>query len=102
MPGKRVKWRYRRSSKESRARLDTYAMPKKLWKVHVPLNLRYPGTKSFEVAAIDEIVEERLDPATTDSPAEVRVYRLHKEHNDFQSFIVSRSELDANTKPVSE
>jgi hypothetical protein len=84
------------------ARLESHAMPKKLWKVHVPLNLRYPGTKSFEVAAIDEIVEERLEPTTTNSPADVRVYRLHKEHNDFQSFIVSRSELDANTKPVSE
>ncbi len=73
-------------------------MPKKLWKVHVPLKLRYPGTKTFEVAAIDEIVEERTEPA--DSPADVRVYRLHKDYNDFQSFIVSRSELDANARPV--
>ena len=73
-------------------------MPKKLWKVHVPLKLRYPGTKTFELAALDEIVEERLDP--TDSPTDVRVYRLQKEHNDFQSFIVSRAELDANARPV--
>jgi len=32
----------------------------------------------------------------------VRVYRLHKEHNDFQSFIALRSELDASAKAVSE
>jgi hypothetical protein len=76
-------------------------MPTKLWKVHVPLKLRYPGTKTFEVAAIGDIVEERGEPGTTDSPADVRVYRLHKEHNDFQSFIVSRADLDANARPVS-
>ncbi len=75
-------------------------MPKKLWKVHVPLKLRYPGTKTFELAALDEIVEERMEP--TDSPGDVRVYRLQKGCNDFQSFIVSRSELDANTKLVDE
>ena len=75
-------------------------MPKKLWKVHVPLKLRYPGTKTFELAAVDEIVEERMEPA--DSSADVRIYRLHKEHNDFQSFIVSRSELDASARPVDE
>jgi len=75
-------------------------MPKKLWKVHVPLKLRYPGTKTFELAAADEIVEERLEPA--DNPSDVRVYRLHKEYNDFQSFIVSRADLEANTKPVDE
>jgi hypothetical protein len=77
-------------------------MPKKLWKVHVPLKLRYPGTKTFEIAAIDDIVEERAEPGTTDSFANVRVYRLHKEHNDFQSFMVSRAELDSNARPVPE
>ena len=66
----------------------------------MPLKLRYPGTKTFALAALDEIVEERLELA--DSPADVRVYRLHKECNDFQSFIVSRSELDASAKPVDE
>ena len=88
--------------KSNAARLETYRNAEKLWKVHVPLKLRYPGTKIFQVAAIDEIVEERVEPGTTESPADVRVYRLHKEHNDFQSFIVSRSELDANTRLVSE
>ena len=77
-------------------------MPKKLWKVHVPLKLRYPGTKTFQVAAIDEIVEERAEAGTTDSPADVRVYRLHKEYNNFQSFIVSRAELDASARLASE
>ena len=71
-------------------------MTKKLWKVHVPLKLRYPGTKTFEVAAIGEIVEERAEAGTSDSSDDVRVYRLHKEFNDFQSFMVSRSELDSN------
>ena len=66
----------------------------------MPLKLRYPGTGIFEVAATDEIVEERTEP--TDSPDDVRVYRLHKDHNDFHSFIVSRSELHANAKPVDE
>ena len=75
-------------------------MPKKLWKVHVPLKLRYPGTKTFALAALNEIVEERMEMA--DSPTDVRVYRLHKECNDFQSYIVSRSELDASAKPVDE
>jgi hypothetical protein len=77
-------------------------MPKKLWKVHVPLKIRYPGTRASEMAAVDEILEERAEPGTTDSAAEVRVYRLHKEHNDFQSFIALRSELDASAKAVSE
>jgi hypothetical protein len=75
-------------------------MTKKLFRVTVPLKLRYPGTKTFELAAVNEIVEERVEPA--DNPADVRVYRLHKEYNDFQSFIVSRSDLDANTTPVVE
>jgi hypothetical protein len=79
---------------------NSATMPKKLWKVHVSLTLRYPGTKTCEVAGVDEIVEECAEPA--DSPADVRVYRLHKGYNDFQSFIVSRSELDANAKPVDE
>jgi hypothetical protein len=77
-------------------------MQKKLWKVHVPLKLRYPGTKTFQVAEIDEIVEERAEAGTTDSPADVRVYRLHKEYNNFQSFIVSRSELDSNARLTAE
>jgi len=77
-------------------------MPRKFWKVHVPLKLRYPGTKTFQVAELDEIVEERLEQGPNESPAEVRVYRMHKEHNNFQSFIVSRTELDASAKPVSE
>jgi hypothetical protein len=77
-------------------------MPKKLWKVHVPLKMRYPGTRASELAAIDEILEERAEPGTTDDSADVRVYRLHKEHNDFQSFIVLRSELDASAKTVPE
>jgi hypothetical protein len=75
-------------------------MPKKLWKVTVELKLRYPGTKIFQLATADEIVEERVEPGTSDSAAEVRVYRVHKEYNDFQSFIVSRSELDANAVVV--
>jgi hypothetical protein len=75
-------------------------MTKKLWKVHVPLKLRYPGTKAFATAALDEIVEERMD--VSDNPTEVRVYRLHREHNDFQSFIVSRSELDASARLIDE
>jgi hypothetical protein len=54
------------------------------------------------MAAVDEILEERAEPGTADSAAEVRVYRLHKEHNDFQSFIALRSELDASAKAVSE
>lgn len=75
-------------------------MPKKLWKIHVPLKLRYPGTKAFATAALDEIVEERTE--STDSPAEVRVYRVNKGHNDFQSFIVSRSDLDASARLIDE
>lgn len=78
-------------------------MTKKLWKVHVPLKLRYPGTKTFETAAINEIVEERVEAGTPDAPeSEVRVYRRHKEFNDFHSFIVLRSELDASANPVTE
>jgi len=77
-------------------------MMKKLWKVHMQLKLRYPGTKAFQVAAIDEIVEERREPGTTDISDDVRVYRLHQEHNDFQSFIVSRSDLEASAILVSE
>jgi hypothetical protein len=76
-------------------------MPKKLWKVHLPLKLRYPGTKTFEVAAIGDIVEERAEAVGRDGSDDVRVYRLHKEHNDFQSFMVSRSELDSNAKACS-
>jgi hypothetical protein len=76
-------------------------MPKKLWKVHVPLKLRYPGTKTFEVAAIGDIVEERAEPGTSESSDDVRVYRLHKEHNDFHSFMVSRAELDSSAKSCS-
>ena len=79
-------------------------MTKQFWKIHAPLKLRYPGTKTFETAGIDEIVEERVEPGTVDSSAanDVRVYRRHKEFNDFHSFIVSRSELDASAKLVSE
>jgi hypothetical protein len=77
-------------------------MPRKLWKVHAPLKIRYPGTGASEVAAVDEILEERAGPGTSDTGTEVRVYRLHKEHNDFQSFIVLRAELDASAKAVSE
>jgi hypothetical protein len=77
------------------------AMQKKLWKIHVPLKLRYPGTKTFEVAAIGDIVEERAETGTSDGSADVRVYRLHKDHNDFQSFMVSRSELDSSAKTFS-
>ena len=79
-------------------------MTKKLWKVHVPLKLRYPGTKTFETAAINEIVEERVEAGTaSETPdAEVRVYRRHKEFNDFHSFIVLRSELDASANAVTE
>jgi len=76
-------------------------MPKKLWKVHVPLKLRYPGTKTFEIAAIGEVVEERGEPEINSSADDVRVYRQHKDFNDFQSFMVSRSELDANAKTLS-
>jgi len=81
--------------------LTLIVMPKKLWKVHVPLKLRYPGTKTFEVADIGDIVEERAEAGTSDGSADVRVYRLHKEHNDFQSFMVSRSELDSSAKTCS-
>ncbi len=78
-------------------------MTKKYWKVHVPLRLRYPGTKTFEVAAIDEIVEERVEATAADNAdSEVRVYRRHKEFNDFHSFIVTRSDLDSSANPVSE
>ena len=77
-------------------------MPNKLWKVHEPLKLRYPGTKTFQVAELNEIVEERPESNAADNPDDVRVYRLHKEHNDFQSFIVSRSDLDASAKLVTE
>jgi hypothetical protein len=77
------------------------AMPKKLWKVHMPLKLRYPGTKTFEMAAIDDIIEERAEPGTSDGSGDVRVYRIHKEYNDFQSFMVSRAELDTNAKTCS-
>ena len=77
-------------------------MLKKLWKVHMQLKLRYPGTKIFQFAAVDDIVEERGEAETTDISADVRVYRLHQEHNDFQSFIVSRSDLDASAKRISE
>jgi hypothetical protein len=76
-------------------------MPKKLWKIHLPLKLRYPGTKTFEVAAIGDVVEERAEPGMADESGDVRVYRLHKEYNDFQSFMVSRSELDSNAKTFS-
>ena len=87
-------------SNARRSRFEPALMPKKLWKIHLPLKLRYPGTGIFEMAAADEIVEERTEP--TDSPDDVRVYRLHKDHNDFHSFIVSRSELSANAKVVNE
>ncbi len=78
-------------------------MTKKFWKVHAPLKLRYPGTQTFETAGVDEIVEERVETGISATPeAEVRVYRRHKEFNDFHSFIVSRTELDASAKPVGE
>jgi hypothetical protein len=77
-------------------------MPNKLWKIHEPLKLRYPGTKIFQVAVQDEIVEERPGTSALDSSDDVRVYRLDKGQNDFQSFIVSRSDLDARAKLVSE
>jgi hypothetical protein len=76
-------------------------MPKKLWRVHVPLKLRYPGTKTFEVAEVGEVVEERGEPELSASSDDVRVYRQHKAYNDFQSFMVSRSELDASAKTLS-
>jgi hypothetical protein len=76
-------------------------MSKKLWKVHVPLKLRYPGTKTFEIAEIGDIVEERAEAGISDGSGEVRVYRLHKDHNDFHSFMVPRSELDSSAKACS-
>jgi len=69
----------------------------------VPLKLRYPGTRTFETAGVDEIVEERVEQGISETPeAEVRVYRRHKEFNDFHSFIVSRADLDASAKQVGE
>ncbi len=76
-------------------------MPK-LWKVDAPLKLRYPGTQAFEVAAIGDIVEERTEAGAAEPAGEVRVYRRHKEHNDFQSFMVARSELDSKAKPFTD
>jgi hypothetical protein len=77
-------------------------MPNKYWKVHVPLKIRYPGTGTSEIAAVDEILEERVTAGTPAGDGDVRVYRLQKGHNDFQSFLVSRSELDANARAVTE
>jgi hypothetical protein len=76
-------------------------MPKKLWRVGGPLKLRTPGTQTYQYAELGESLEEVTMPGTTDSPNDVRVFRT-KEDRTIRSYIVSRSELAANAKPISE
>lgn len=76
-------------------------MPKSLWKVHGHLELRDPSTQAYQYAEIDETLEEVTMQGTTDSPDDVRVFRM-KETHTIQSYIVSRSALEANATRVSE
>jgi hypothetical protein len=76
-------------------------MPKKLWKVDVPLKLWTPGTQAYQYADPGELLEEVTMQGTTDSPEDVRVFRSREERT-IRSYIVCRSELAANANPVSE
>ena len=75
-------------------------MPRKLWEVHVRLQLPNTGTHAYQYADPDEILEEVTSPGTTNSPDDVRVFRT-KEKNTILSYIVFRAALEANAKPVS-
>lgn len=76
-------------------------MPKSLWKVHGRLELRNATTQAYQYADPDETLEEVTMPGTTDSPDDVWVFRT-KERHTIQSYIVSRSALEANASLVSE
>jgi hypothetical protein len=75
-------------------------MPKRLWRVHGALELRTPGTETYQYADPGETLQEVTMPGTTDSSDDVRVFRA-KEERAIRSYIVSRSALEANAKPVS-
>lgn len=76
-------------------------MPKKLWKVHGPLELRNLDTQAYQYADLGETLEEVTMPGTTNSPDDVRVFRSKEQHT-IQSYITSRAALEASATPVSE
>jgi hypothetical protein len=74
-------------------------MQKTLWKVHgTALGLSNSATQ-YQYADPGEVLEEVMQPGTTNSPDDVRVFRT-KEATTI-SYIVSRAELEANASLVS-
>lgn len=73
-------------------------MPKKLWKVRGPLQLRNTLTQAYQYAAPYETLEEVTMPGTTNSRDDVRVFREDR----IQSYVVTREALEANATLISE
>jgi hypothetical protein len=76
-------------------------MPKKLWKVTGPLKLWKKASQEFQLAIFDEVLEEVTLQEEVGGPEDVLVMRA-KEPSYPQSYRVSRSDLTANAKLVSE
>ncbi len=85
----------------AQVRTESATMLKSFWKVHGRLELRTPSTQAYQYADSDETLEEVTMPGTTDSPDDVRAFRTKVAHT-IQSYIVSRSALEASATRVSE
>jgi hypothetical protein len=76
-------------------------MPKKLWKVDIPLKLWEKGTQTYLSADPGELLEEVTLQEKILSPEDVLVFRT-KETKIIRTYVVSRPELAANARTVSE
>jgi hypothetical protein len=74
-------------------------MLKNLWRVHGTLELRNQRTQAYQYSDIGETLELVTTRAEGVSFDDVRVFRT-KERHTIQSYVISRSALEANATPV--